>query len=250
MPYFSLKDHRIFYREQGAGPLLFILPGNTASSACHAGELEYFARHYRVVSFDFWGTGQSERLASWPETWWETGAYDAAALIEHLGERQAFVMGTSSGGIVALLLAILIPERVHAVIADSCLERYPAALLRMVVAERKQRTEKQIAFWQFAHGDDWQQVVEADSHLLLKASESGVFDWAQGRLQNLRCPVLLTASLCDKSLPDVGVKFCRMAEQIPECRVFLVNAGDHPLMWSRQKDFFYASESFLKNAVI
>ena len=249
MPHFVHNDHQIFYRTQGNGPLLLILPGNTASSACHAGELEYFSRHYRVVSLDFWGTGQSDRIDPWPETWWETGAYDTASLIKHLGEEQAYVMGTSGGAIVALLLAILRPERVQAVIADSCLERYPAALLRMVVAERKQRNEKQIAFWQFAHGDDWQQVVEADSNLLLKAAEHGTFDWAQGRLRNIQCPVLLTASMGDRSLPDVGVKICRMAEQIPESRVFLVNGGDHPLMWSRQKDFFHVSEYFLKDLV-
>ena len=33
MPYVTHDDHRLFYREQGNGPLLLILPGNTASSA-------------------------------------------------------------------------------------------------------------------------------------------------------------------------------------------------------------------------
>ena len=247
MPYFVNHGHRLFYREQGDGSLLLILPGNTASSACYDGELAYFGRRYRAVGLDFVGTGQSDRLEHWGDDCWERSAYDVAGLIQHLGEKQAILLGTSGGAVIALLTAILQPERVRAVIADSCIERYPAALLRMVVAERSQRSDKQVAFWRLAHGDDWEQVVEADSARLRRLSEHGELDWAQGRLRNVKCPVLLTASLPDRSLPDVGAKVCRMAEQIPESRVFLVNAGDHPLMWSRWEDFLHACDTFLKN---
>ena len=227
---------------------MLILPGNTASSACHEGELSYFSRYYHTVALDFWGTGQSDRLETWPEDLWETGAREAAALIQHLGEGKALVVGTSGGAIVALMMAILFPEQVQAVVADSCIERYPAALLRMVVSERQQRTENQIAFWQLAHGDDWQQVVDADSDCLYRLAARGDLDWAQGRLRQISCPVLLTASLCDKSLPDVGHKIGHMAEQISGSRVLLVNGGDHPLMWSRREDFFHICTYFLKDS--
>ena len=249
MPSFIHNSRRLFYREQGKGSLLLLLPGNTASSACYDGELNYFSSHYRAVSLDFWGTGQSDRADVWPENWWEIGAEDAVALIQHLGEEKALIVGTSGGAIAALLMAILFPEQVQAVVADSCIQRYPAALLRMVVAERRQRSEKQIAFWQIAHGDDWEQVIEADSECLRRVAALGDLDWTQGRLRNIRCPVLLTASLLDRSLPDVGRKICGMAEQIPESRVLFVNGGDHPLMWSRREDFFHVCMYFLKDAV-
>ncbi len=249
MPRFVHHSHTLFYRERGQGPLLMILPGNTASSACYEGELEYFSRYYHTVSLDFWGTGQSDRIAAWPDDWWEKAVYDVVGLIEHLGEKNAVLVGTSGGAVIALLTAIFVPKHVQAVVADSCLERYPAALLRMVVAERTQRTDKQIAFWQLAHGDDWEQVVEADSERLRRIAAQGDMDWAQGQLRKITCPVLLTASLCDKSLPDVGQKVCRMAEQIPSSRIFLVNAGDHPLMWSRREDFFPVCNYFLKDVL-
>ena len=56
-------------------------------------------------------------------------------------------------------------------------------------------------------------------------------------------------SLRDRSLPDVGLKLCHISEQIPNSRVFLVNAGDHPLMWSCREDFLHVSEYFLKYAI-
>ena len=70
MPYFEHNGHRLFYRASGDGPLLLLLPGNTASSVCHEGELAHFGQRYHAVALDFWGTGQSDRLAQWPVDWW------------------------------------------------------------------------------------------------------------------------------------------------------------------------------------
>ncbi len=249
MPYFVHNSRRLFYREQGQDSLLIILPGNTASSACYEGEIEYFSRHYHVAALDFWGTGKSDRIDVWPDDWWEKAAYDVSALIKHLGEEHAALVGTSGGGIVALLTAILFPARIQAVVADSCVERYPAEKLRQLLAKRVERTPKQIAFWRLAHGDDWQQVVDADSDRLLRAAERGDVVWTHGRLQQIHCPVLLMGSLADHMLPDIGQQMGAMAAQIPKSRLFLVNAGEHPMMWSRRKDFFHLCDYFLKESL-
>ena len=57
MPYLEWKGQRLFYRERGEGELLLVLPGNTASSACHEGELAYWSERYHVVSLDYLGIG-------------------------------------------------------------------------------------------------------------------------------------------------------------------------------------------------
>jgi valacyclovir hydrolase len=93
-------------------------------------------------------------------------------------------------------------------------------MLQKNVAERAQRTLGQIAFWQHVHGDDWPQIVDADSDLLLRFAENGG-DWFKGRLQEIKCPVLFTASKQDGALPNVTQQICRMAEQVANSRVFL-----------------------------
>ncbi|MBX2997014.1 MAG: alpha/beta fold hydrolase [Caldilineaceae bacterium] len=245
MPTFIHDDHQLFYREEGSGPLLLLLPGNTASSANVIGELAYFGQRFHTVALDFWGTGQSARLEPWPENWWEVGARDAAALIEHLGEERAFVIGTSGGAIVALLLALHYPERVGGVIADSTVERLTKASIKTAVDGRAERTPEQIAFWSAAHGDDWEAVVEADSDMLLRFVKKMRGDWAQGRLSEIACPVLLTASLEDPLLPRVGKQIMSMSKQIPNSRAFLTGGGGHPLMWSRPEDFRRVADYFL-----
>lgn len=57
--------------------------------------------------------------------------------------------------------------------------------------------------------------------------------------------MLFTASLCDETLPDVERQVCAMAKQIPNCRIFFVNQGGHPLMWSQPEDFRHAADCFL-----
>ncbi len=245
MPFFSFQEHRHFYRIRGQGPLLLVFPGNTASSVCHEGELEYFGQRYRAVSVDFLGTGQSDRLAVWPTDWFQRGAHAAAALIEHLGEQRAIAIGTSGGAIVATWLALLHAERISALIADSEVSVYPPGFWDGAADDRARRTPGQVSFWSFAHGANWEQVVDADT-AMIRGIPTGT-DIYGGRLGEIACPVLLTASLGDDLLPrDVGEQLCTMARQIPDCRVFLANQGGHPLMWSRPEDFRAACSLFLQ----
>lgn len=244
MPIFKTHNHKIFYREEGAGPLLLILPGNTASSICHKDEMEYFGKRYHVVSSDFWGTGQSERIEILPDDWWEQGAHDAAALVEHLGYQECIVMGTSGGGSIALLMAVLHPRQVLGVIADSTVEYFHAPTLSQEVQKRLQPTVEQIQFWKWAQGNDWQQVVEADSELLLRFEKQGG-DYFLGRLKKIRCPILLTASLADECLPNVEEQLPAMARQIKNSHLFLAKDGRHPFMWSSANEFRKEADLFL-----
>lgn len=245
MPYFVSRGHRLHYRERGQGPLLLILPGSTASSAGHQGELAYFSRRYHTVSLDFWGTGQSDRLAVWPEDWWERVARDAVGLVRSLGYERCIAMGTSGGAAVALLMAIMFPAQVQAVVADSVVERPTPDGLRASVADRGWRTPEQVSFWQRMHGDDWEAVVEADGDLLHRFADRGA-DWFGGRLPEIACPALFTASLHDELLPDVGPQLLRMLDQVRDSRVFLTRDGGHPLMWSRPGEFRRAASAFLE----
>jgi pimeloyl-ACP methyl ester carboxylesterase len=244
MPQFVYHRTRLFYREQGRGPLLLILHGNTASSAGHLRDLAHFGQHHRAVAPDLLGTGQSHRLDPWPDDWWLQNAWAAVALLDHLAEERAIVVGTSGGAVVALLMARHAPARVRAVIADSCVARQPPEILRAAVADRRRRHPDAVAFWQTMHGQDWEQVVEADSDLMLRlAQRDGRF--FQQPLSGVRCPVLLTGSLQDSMLFEGATQMVAMAEQIPESQLVLINSGHHPLIWSRPRHFWRIADSFL-----
>jgi pimeloyl-ACP methyl ester carboxylesterase len=248
MPTFTHDDRRLYYRERGSGDLLVIVPGNTASSACHEGELDHFGAQRRAVGLDLWGTGRSDRQERWPVDWWERAADDVAALIRHIGKGPAHVVGTSGGAIVALLAAALHPATVRSVVADSTIARFPLGQLHAEVAGRLQRTPEQIAFWYGAHGDDWEVVVDADSEFLLRFAEAGG-DPFRGRLEYVACPVLFSASLADPSLPDAAAQVLSMVAQVSDGRAYLAGRGAHPLMWSAPDEFRAICDAFLATVV-
>lgn len=245
MPKFTYQGNQLFYRRQGEGPLLVILPGNTASSICHQGELDYYAETFTVVALDYLGTGRSERIAQMPEDWFAYCADQAAALIEHLDLGPAILLGTSGGSVVALHCAAAQPELAQAVIADSFTPVFtPQMLQNNVIAERSNPTEDQAAFWYFSHGEDWHAVVDADTQMLIDLVDNGG-QWLGESLTRISCPVLLTFSLQDQMVIEPVKYGFEVLNQLQNGRIFFSPKGNHPLLWSAPEEFRQAAQGFL-----
>ena len=246
MPYFEWKGHKLFYRQQGEGPLLLLLPGNSASSICLQGEMNYFCNRFCTVSPDFLGTGQSERVDVWPQDWWEQAASQMEHLIDQLGYKDCVIMGTSGGAVIALLTAINFPGKVRAVIADSFVDQISKDVAQQnILSDRARKTPLQRQFWEYAHGADWEKVVKADSAMFMQFVEAGG-DWFSGRLIKVECPVLVTASKQDDALPNIVHSVFTIVEQVRDCRAFINDKGGHPMMWTAQNDFRAVSDYFLE----
>ena len=249
MGYIVHEGRRLFFREVGEGFPLLVLPGNTASSAHHLADLDRLGQRYHAYAFDPYGTGQSDRTAVWPLDWWALAARDSAALMRAQGHNAWVTLGTSGGAITALWQAILFPEAVRLAVADSCTPCWTLDGLRQVVATRNQKLPGQIAFWRAGHGDDWEQVIDADSDLFLRFGESGG-DWFGGRLAEVRCPALLTGSFADSAIPNPGERLFEMARQMPQADLYISHRGDHPFMWSGAETFYAVLEPWLARNLI
>lgn len=110
---FRYEGHRIFYDVHGEGERLIILVHGLLMNRRMFDRLapELAGRGNRVVCVDMLGHGRSDRpedlrLYSMP-----LFARQVAALLDHLGEEQAVVGGTSLGANIALELAVREPER-------------------------------------------------------------------------------------------------------------------------------------------
>lgn len=129
----------------------------------------------------------------------------------------------------------------------------PGSLVEWVWREGPRRLREliappQCAFWRQAHGDDWEDVVAADTALLLELAEHGGWQPLAGRLGDIRCPVLLTSSLNDEELPSVVPQHQRMALGIADCRLWVTPRGGHPAMWTDKRGFRRRAGRFLGEA--
>lgn len=246
MPDFTYRSKSLHYLEQGDGELLIVLPGNTSCAAAHEPQLGLLGELYRAVALDFLGTGRSDRLETWPADWWAEGARQVAALMDHLGAESARLMGVSGGAVVALHAAVAFPDRVDAVVADSFSLRFtPTMLQRNVLDQRTDPANDQVEFWQFCHGDDWRQVVDADTDVMRRlADDDG--EWLDIELEAIACPVLLTGSRADPMVIDIEADYRALEERIPDARLHLEDGGSHPFMWTRPEVFHPEALAFLE----
>ncbi|MFZ5642867.1 MAG: alpha/beta fold hydrolase [Bacillota bacterium] len=237
MPYFEHGTEKVFFVDKGIGAPVLLLPGNTASSAVYASEIDFFSQFFRVICPDYPGCGKSGRISDLPEDFWWYNARVCTDLIGHLNIDSYTVVGSSGGGIIALIMAVISGNSVRCAIAESIPGEFPNSEdLKSEVKQRETPSEDLRVFWEIAHGEDWQQVVEFDSRLILKAADSTESIY-RGRLNEINCPVLLTGSLSDDSISNVETGLCSIARRIKNSKVVLFPEGNHPLMWSMPDQF-------------
>lgn len=100
---------KLAYRDEGEGLPLLCLAGLTRTMA----DFDYLRPHLpplRLIRMDYRGRGGSDWTGAASYTVLQE-AQDALALLDHLGVARAAVLGTSRGGLIGMLLAVLAKPR-------------------------------------------------------------------------------------------------------------------------------------------
>ncbi|GKV70309.1 sigma factor SigB regulation protein RsbQ [Sporosarcina sp. NCCP-2716] len=108
----TLKRHAV--RISGAGPKTIVFaPGFGCDQTMWRLVAPAFEKQFRVVLFDYVGSGKSDYQAYSSETYstLEGYAQDIVAIIEALGDGKVIFIGHSAGGTIGMLASILAPER-------------------------------------------------------------------------------------------------------------------------------------------
>jgi pimeloyl-ACP methyl ester carboxylesterase len=102
-----IGDAEIFYKFAGSGRPLLLIHSGIADHRMWEEQIKRFSEHFLVIAPDFRGYGRSSR----PE-----GPFrhrdDMRRLIDNLDLESVYILGSSLGGMVAMELALGVPERV------------------------------------------------------------------------------------------------------------------------------------------
>ena len=117
----------IYYEVQGAGPLLVMIPGGPTDAGVFAGLAASLADRYTVVAYDPRGNSRSVFDAEPKEQNLDIHGDDAALLIKAIGDKPAYVFGSSGGAQIGLNLAARHPGQVRALVAHEppCIRLLP-----------------------------------------------------------------------------------------------------------------------------
>ena len=105
--YLHVDGFKIYYEERGSGPAIVLLHDGLLHSVSWDEVWQPLATKYRVIRYDRRGYGRSDPAAS---SFSPTD--DMAKLLAHLKVEHAVIVGSSSGGALAIDFAITHPEKV------------------------------------------------------------------------------------------------------------------------------------------
>jgi pimeloyl-ACP methyl ester carboxylesterase len=106
------------YTDTGAGRPLLGLPGLTRNAADFEDLAAALGGRYRLIALTARGRHGSDFDQDWKNYNVGVEGRDAIELLDHLGLEKVTVIGTSRGGLIAMLLALLTKDRLSAVLLN------------------------------------------------------------------------------------------------------------------------------------
>jgi 3-oxoadipate enol-lactonase len=213
------------------------------------GRLDFFAPHvetlaarHRVLRWDLRGAGSTDK----PDGPYSPSLFarDLAALLDALGERRAFVVGHSGGGVVAQRFALDFPDRTLGLVLASTSsevgEKASAAWHRLADAierngfgpdDREPDPRGFSPVFASAHPEVVRalarQTRENDPRAYAASARAfGAYNWTS-ELEHLAAPTLILQGLADRMTPPGGSVI--MSRRLPRSRLVMVPDAGHNL---------------------
>lgn len=247
MPFVQVRDLRVYYEIQGAGPRLVYFNGTGGDLRRRPSIFDSaLAKQFEILAFDQRGLGQTSR----PDIPYSMQDYaeDANALLDAIGWDACFVFGVSFGGMVAQEFSVRFPHRVKRLIL-ACTSGGGAGGASFPLQDIAHLTLHERARWFVSMGDTrrdsvWQKANAAlyqtmleqlAAGLLIGADEPGRAAGAQrqldarlahdcyDRLPSLIMPVLICGGRYDGICPVENLT--ALQRQIPHSTLALFDGG-------------------------
>jgi len=135
MPLISIGDCSLYYERRGVGFPVLLVSGLAGIASFWHDQVPAFARRFEVITFDHRGIGQSDQArAGWSV---ERLAVDVIGLMDALRIKRAHLVGHSTGGAIAQVLAIEHPARLASVVLSATWTKTDAYFRRLFALRKE-----------------------------------------------------------------------------------------------------------------
>jgi pimeloyl-ACP methyl ester carboxylesterase len=244
MPVVGVNGVELYYEVRGSGPAILGVHGTPSAAVLWVDAATRLAALGRCIVYDRRGFHRSPPPAAFESVDLDDHVADAAALLTALAAAPAVVVGRSTGGLVALALALRHPEQVQALVLleAAVTSLHPSAgdfadrLRRRVLHAPPERAGEVVV--RDALGDEvWDMLPEELQQLFADASPAVLaelrgtgldlseapFDPGPAELAGLALPVLLVTA--EDSLPALRHVNERLAAALPAAEAVTVPGG-------------------------
>lgn len=253
---------RIYYEVEGSGEPVVLIHAGVANLRMWDDQADALRDAYRVIRYDTRGFGRTETDAVE-----FSNRADIAALLDHLGEHSAHVVGFSRAGSIALDFALEYPERVRSLTVGAGgiggYESPEAAASAATFEEEEKLWEAKdwegLAAWEADYwGNGPGQPADRVPEVRAK-----IYDWeltnyraekeegkpqvldppAAGRLGELKVPLLVVIGTLDE--PGTQASMRHLAEAVPGARLEVFEGVAHMLNLEQPDRFNRLLREFL-----
>jgi pimeloyl-ACP methyl ester carboxylesterase len=224
---------RIAYDVVGDGPPVILLHGGSCDSTWWGPLVPALAQNRTVITMDSRGHGRSS-FDDRPITY-RRMADDTLALLDHLGNERVDVVGWSDGGIIALDIALRLPDRLGKVVAYGANfdlngfnireDAPPSPAAELVRAEAPIRYRQQSP-----HPERWDDLM-ANLHRLYTSEPN----WSHDEIRSIQTPFLVLDGV-DEEVIDIGHARL-MADLLPNGELCLIPGTGHFAMIDCPEEF-------------
>jgi pimeloyl-ACP methyl ester carboxylesterase len=121
MPYATTDDGvHLYFEETGSGHPVILVHEFAGDLRSYEPQMRHFGKRYRAIAFNARGFPPSdvpEHVSSYSQP---RAADDVLALLDHIGERQAHIVGLSMGGFATLHFGLRHPQRALSLCIGGC----------------------------------------------------------------------------------------------------------------------------------
>jgi pimeloyl-ACP methyl ester carboxylesterase len=195
----GLSPVRVHYREAGSGRPIVILHGGWGYEIYPFDrQIAALSPDYHVVIPDRSGYGRSPRLDRQETDFHHRAAVETWAVIDALGLEQPTLWGHSDGAIIALLMGLSAPHRLHQVIVEAThfLRNKPSSrqFFETMIEDPDGLGERVVSTLERDHGARWRDLIRmnGDAWLRIASDPSAPTpDLYGGRLGEFQVPNLV-----------------------------------------------------------
>jgi pimeloyl-ACP methyl ester carboxylesterase len=257
MPFATAADGaRIYYEETGSGEPLLLISGQGGDHTGWAPIVPDLAAHYRVLSFDHRGTGQSDKPTDPAGYTTRNMANDAIAVLDAAGIDRAHAYGHSMGGRVGQWLGIEHPDRLISLVLSATTPGNAHGVRRPAEVDARMRDRgdpRELLHGRYspewlALNPDFEAALLARQPLpetwqkLHYAASEGHDAWDE--IPSIKTPVLLIHG--DNDQVNMSANSPLLAERIKGAELHMVKGGRHGFNVEFQEENSRVVLDFLK----
>ncbi|NGM87859.1 alpha/beta hydrolase [Parapusillimonas sp. SGNA-6] len=176
MAFIDSSGVKLYVEETGSGYPIVFVHELAADSREWEGQVKWFSRHYRCITFNARGYRPSDVPDDPQRYGYEFAVEDIAAVMRGLRLERAHVVGLSMGAYATLCFGLRYPERASALVAAGVGSGSPAHLRQAFIAEHKALAQQVRQGGVAAVGQVAQQVGSGPTRIRLKEKDPRGWD--------------------------------------------------------------------------